>query len=229
MLSSLPDELILMICDYLNTNEVITLGQVNRRLYSVLNDPWLWFQVCKNRYDCKTEPISNHPRLHYISVHNAAVHFLEIHKMESLTSSNEAKRIFWECNYGLEYYLERLEFKNASCLLEHGFSLSKMDDEGNTLLHRFVEKGEDYIDTIIWLLENGANVNAEDFVCWTPLHHAAFHKYYEITQVLIKFNADVTKKDYQDKTPYDIAVNENADDSYLLLFEQQSSSLCYTM
>ena len=51
------------------------------------------------------------------------------------------------------------------------------------------------------LLENGADVNAKDESCSTPLHLASFEGSYETMRILIEHGANVAAKDTNDRMP----------------------------
>ena len=56
------------------------------------------------------------------------------------------------------------------------------------------------------LLNNGADVNANDESCSTPLHLASSEGSYETMGILIEHGADVTAKDRNDRTPMHLAL-----------------------
>lgn len=68
---------------------------------------------------------------------------------------------------------------------------AKIDKNGNTLLHCAVEGGS--IEAVLSLLVNNADPNVHNSIEGeTPLHVALTVKNREITELLIKYNADVT-------------------------------------
>jgi uncharacterized protein len=94
-----------------------------------------------------------------------------------------------------------------------------------TLLHAAVEFRRS--DAIRFLVKHGANVNAEDYHGWTPLHLAVdadidqahqMEREIELTTVttLIELGADLTAQDDRGRTPRDIAANYDQ----LTLFDQ---------
>lgn len=56
------------------------------------------------------------------------------------------------------------------------------------------------------LIENGADVNAKDESCSTPLHLASSGSC-ETMGILIEHGADVTAKDRSDRTPMHLALS----------------------
>ena len=209
MLCELPCELIMMICEYLEVTDLVTLGQVNSHLRTMLDDQWLWLGLCKSSYNCQSTHLLHSARSHYVSVHTAVIAFLiKTHSFENAGSiSLVTKDLFndWKSSYyALEYYLEQKDFEAAEYLLDHGFSLSVLDDEGGTLLHRFIQKDGGHLDSIMWLIEHGVEVNGEDFVCWTPLHHAGYLRKMDVFNLLLKYNGDPNIVDYDEQTPYDL-------------------------
>jgi ankyrin repeat protein len=76
------------------------------------------------------------------------------------------------------------------------------DEEGRTLLHRFV--WEDYLrgrETVELLISKGADVNTRDRLERTPLHDAAMRGSEEIAELLISKRADINAKEHVGNTP----------------------------
>ncbi|PKP51661.1 MAG: hypothetical protein CVT95_00390 [Bacteroidetes bacterium HGW-Bacteroidetes-12] len=59
------------------------------------------------------------------------------------------------------------------------------------------------------LLEKGADVNATDGTLATPIMFAAQEGFLEIVELLLQYNADITKKDKTGETAYDKAIKNN--------------------
>lgn len=64
------------------------------------------------------------------------------------------------------------------------------------------------------LLDCGANPNIKDDRDWTPLHYAAKRGFYEIVKMLIASGADVTIVDFESKTAYDLAYDQDTKDAF---------------
>jgi ankyrin repeat protein len=56
-------------------------------------------------------------------------------------------------------------------------------------------------DIVKLLIDNGADVAAQDETHLTPLHHAAFYGNAEAVRLLIQHGADVAVKDRSNMTP----------------------------
>lgn len=82
------------------------------------------------------------------------------------------------------------------------------DEEGNTLLHRFVKIGNTYgVDT---LADLGANINAKNKKGETPAHIAVEIDDSEIYQILIDYGADLNIRNNYQRTPQQLAkINNN--------------------
>ncbi|MBI3654332.1 MAG: sigma-70 family RNA polymerase sigma factor [Acidobacteria bacterium] len=82
-----------------------------------------------------------------------------------------------------------------------------------TPLHAALFEGK--IEIAKWLIENGAAVNRKrggngwSRAGWTALHYAARYGFSEIAILLIEHGADLNAKDAEDKTPLDVALQEN--------------------
>lgn len=89
---------------------------------------------------------------------------------------------------------------------------SELGDESTTALHQVIHwnslKSDNYSVTALVassLIEKGADVSAVDSLNRTPLHYAANSGNYLAAQVLLKNNAKVSPRDWQGRTPFDLA------------------------
>ena len=81
----------------------------------------------------------------------------------------------------------------AELLHQHGADVHvRCGHYNNTLLHAAVV--DKPVDTVLWLLNHGADVNASNNRRYTPLHWAAFKGFHEIVRVLLLHNADIHAK-----------------------------------
>jgi len=62
-----------------------------------------------------------------------------------------------------------------------------------------------------YLLANGALVNVVQHGGWTPLHQAAAHGQEKIVRLLLRYNADVSARSEDGRTPLDLAVETGYD------------------
>jgi len=80
-------------------------------------------------------------------------------------------------------------------------------------------KGND-IDKVKKLIEQGVNINAEDYIGWRPLHWAVHKGNINITELLVKAGAEINSKTKtQCDTPLHIAAWENYPDIAKLLIK----------
>ncbi|XP_030831008.1 ankyrin repeat domain-containing protein 12 isoform X2 [Strongylocentrotus purpuratus] len=94
--------------------------------------------------------------------------------------------------------------------------VNKRNERGETALHMAAIKGDSQM--ALNLINQGAEVNVQDFAGWTPLHEACNHGYYEVAKVLIKAGASVNTMGLEDDTPlHDAAVNGHVKVVKLLL------------
>ena len=111
-------------------------------------------------------------------------------------------------------------------LVNHGVDIEAVDDEGRTPLYCAVASNTSRI--VMLLLDFGADINAKDNQGWTPLHRAALEAAVAGTQerltnasakieLLLRRGASFSVVDNNDKTPYQIAEKEYADEEVLRL------------
>jgi ankyrin repeat protein len=83
-------------------------------------------------------------------------------------------------------------------------AFNDIDESCMTLLHYACQAGA--INTVSFLLENQANVNAVTETCQTPLHYAAVHQDLKIMSMLLNKGALVNKRNINGSTALHIAV-----------------------
>lgn len=92
------------------------------------------------------------------------------------------------------------------CLLENGATINEpCNGLGTTVLH--YAAGWSDAATIKWLIEHGADINAQDKKGWTPLHYAYRGCRENNFIMIICFNPDLTIKDYRGQTLLEYAYN----------------------
>jgi ankyrin repeat protein len=114
--------------------------------------------------------------------------------------------MFTGCNNSVTQFQQAVELGNldeAQALLVEEPNLVNAEKEGQTLLCEAVQKYQRQI--VLFLLQNGADVNAKDKRGFTPLHYAAEKGYVQIAELLIDRGANVNAKDTNDETPLHIA------------------------
>lgn len=93
-------------------------------------------------------------------------------------------------------------------LLEAGADSEARATNGETALH-VASKNGDGVECARALIVHGAALEARDSSGKTPLHYAAVSGNAAGVAVLLEFKADVFAKDEKEKTPLDLATNEN--------------------
>jgi len=111
------------------------------------------------------------------------------------------------CNNSVTQFHQALELGNldeAQALLVEEPDLVNTDKEGRPLLCEAIQNEQK--QTVLFLLQHGADVDAKDKREFTPLHYAAEKGYAEIAELLIEKGANVNATDTNKETPLHIAV-----------------------
>lgn len=121
---------------------------------------------------------------------------------------------------------DEVERKVLEILIQHGANINATDIHGNTPLHTAVWRRHKK-EFIQFLLENGADINAKDFVNGnTPLHTAVCNISHNVEQVdfLVSNAASVTAKDKHGNTPLVRAALANKKDIVLYLLRKSGQN-----
>lgn len=103
-------------------------------------------------------------------------------------------------NWSTDAFARVASASDVAACIESGQDIDATGERGNTLLHHAAWVGDLALATS--LLEAGANVNAGDFLGWTPLHHASGNRRDTLMiRVLVVAGADVGARDDRGETP----------------------------
>ncbi|XP_064204566.1 GA-binding protein subunit beta-2a isoform X2 [Anguilla rostrata] len=108
-------------------------------------------------------------------------------------------------------------YSTAEVLLRAGVSRDARTKVDRTPLHMAAAEGHSSIVEL--LVRSGADINAKDMLKMTALHWAAEHGHRTAAELLVKYGADVHTLSKFDKTPYDIAADNNNGQLMALLQE----------
>lgn len=97
------------------------------------------------------------------------------------------------------------------------------NDLGMTPLHRACYNG--HVESVEFLLSNGADINAKDTVDWTPLHRACFNEELDCVKILITHGADINVKDSNGETPIDLLTPNSKPEIENFIAQMQAESL----
>lgn len=94
-------------------------------------------------------------------------------------------------------------------LIKHGVNIEVIDNERWTPL--YTAASYNYPDILVLLLNNGANIETQhkEEGDWTPLHTAAWNGHLDIVKTLIEYGANINAEDDQNRTPLDLAIEED--------------------
>lgn len=99
---------------------------------------------------------------------------------------------------------------NAIPVISHWTPLHQAAEDGNT-------------NRLIKLLQNNANVNAQDFNDWTPLHSAAYWGQTECIEILLQHGAKINIKNSVGKTPLHLAILNGHTQCVKILLEHDAN------
>jgi ankyrin repeat protein len=104
--------------------------------------------------------------------------------------------------FPLDAALYRNNFQVAELLLKHGGRVDVRDERNQTALHKTIDRRDQVaIDRVQFLLDNGADVNAQRDDLRTPLHLALNFGGLDADQMLREHQADVNARDDDGQTP----------------------------
>ena len=107
-------------------------------------------------------------------------------------------------------------FKTARILVEHGADANTEDERGETLLHVllsdiYIVEDDDFLDLVLFILKNGAEVNKRDEDNRTPLLLAMDLSRFKTARILVEHGADANTENVIGKTLLHILILSNSD------------------
>jgi len=122
----------------------------------------------------------------------------------------------------LQYSIIKKRRDIAELLIKNGANLKFRGEADLSVLHIAINMynpdfDSEVFDIIVFLVINGADVNAKRNLGDTPLHYAASGGCIKLLKYLIASGADATTLDQDGNTAYDIAVSKGFSDAAELL------------
>jgi len=190
-LQSLPNELLLMITEYLSPNDIKHLIETNKQL-SIIMKPLL-YQIAMQDKEGLTSLCwaSQHGHASLVSL------LLRMGADIAVPSGRfDGTPLQWATFFSQETTVHLLLTNNANPMARDRF--------GATVLHSALHSNE---HTIRLLLEHGADPNALDIDNETPLHYAAFRGNVGMIRLLLEHGAEVNSRNADDEIPLHHAVD----------------------
>jgi ankyrin repeat protein len=106
-------------------------------------------------------------------------------------------------------------------LAAYGANINAVTEAGNSALMLVHDRPES-VDTLVTLINLGADISAKDSNGWTPLFYAVRVRRYRAIQVLLESGADVNAKTIHDQTVLNLA--ELLKDAELIEFLKQAGA-----
>lgn len=117
---------------------------------------------------------------------------------EEIEPKDANSRFLWAAEKGRIELLKQILVQNPSVL-------GHRDEDGYSALHRASYEG--HVDTVSFLLENGADIHAKTNDGWTPLHSACRWNELKVALVLLSSGADVNARSNGLQTPLHLAAS----------------------
>ena len=112
----------------------------------------------------------------------------------------------------LDYAIEGEKTDTALFLIENGIDVNLVDEDKQTALHYVCNYPN--IEVAKSILDHGGNINKRDKYGNNALWTAVFNckgRYYEMVELFMKYNPDVTTKNNAGRSPLDFAIQVGND------------------
>ena len=153
----------------------------------------------------------------------AAMKFLLEHGADPDAKNDHQKTPLHEASYNGSA-------KGAQLILEHGANIHAWNKKGQEPLHRILvgltdttDALDTFLDTMRFLLEHGAGVDALDDNYVTPLHVASYNGCVKGARLLLEHGANVHLEDEKGSTPFQVALERGKTNITQLLSEHLRS------
>jgi len=129
----------------------------------------------------------------------ALLQVTHIHHNQRMLQEND------QANWELFHACQHNDIKTIKRLLDLGYEINAVDtDTGSTPLHWACSKSQQH--AIRFLVERGANINAQNRRGFTPLHSLIINRVEPLAFWLIKKGADIRITNNEGHTPVDLAL-----------------------
>lgn len=121
----------------------------------------------------------------------------------------------------LHYAITGEQFDIAIFLIQNGIDMNMVDEDKQTALHCICNYPN--IEVTRRILEHGGDINKRDKYGNNALWTAVFNckgRYYEMVELFMKYNPDVTTKNNAGRSPLDFAIQVE-DDKLIKLLEKK--------
>jgi hypothetical protein len=136
--------------------------------------------------------------LYYATFHG----FQDLVRYPAIKYPQDVNAVGGSYEFPLFAALRRNHFKVAETLLEHGGNVDVRGKREQTTLHKMIDwHNKLAINVIRFLLEHGADVNAQRNDLWTPLHLAAYNGNLTVARILLDHGADVNLRNDDGQVP----------------------------
>ena len=239
---SLPNELLTVICSFLNINDIPKAALINHTWLGVIKDEFTWeaigHRLLKITFGTNIIKLWFRAVMHnkayavsgllkagfnvnvvdevgYTALHQSAIH--GSYEVFQILLDAKAKNVTAGIREVTPIHLAARAGHGAivNALLRTGIDINSGDKHKCTaLMHAVLENQSDVVQT---LLRAGAEVNAKDDNSYTALHYASIQDFHSIIQILLDDGADVTLTNTRGETAIYLAIKHEHCESVKIL------------